>query len=142
MVVFPLPTYAAFSAIQCQAHEAWARFLGSSLEDRLRYTASDCFDTFPFPSDFETHAELERIGREYYEYRSALMIRNDQGLTKIYNRFHDCDQRSPDILRLRQLHADMDRAVLESYGWHDLAEGATSEFLLDYEDSKVDEEII
>jgi len=34
-------------------HEVWARFFASSLEDRLRYTPSDCFETFPFPVDFE-----------------------------------------------------------------------------------------
>jgi len=34
----------------------------------------------------------------------------------------------------------MDRAVLEAYGWHDLAETATCEFLLDYEDDE-DEEL-
>ena len=30
-------------------HEAWSRRLGSSLEDRLRYTSTTTFQTFPFP---------------------------------------------------------------------------------------------
>ncbi|MEO7594622.1 MAG: hypothetical protein ABI134_25635 [Byssovorax sp.] len=30
------------------------------------------------------------------------------------------DVRSPDILRLRDLHARMDRAVLDAYGWTDI----------------------
>ena len=30
----------------------------------------------------------------------------------------------------------MDRAVLEAYGWHDLAKTATCDFLLDYEETK------
>ena len=47
--VFPFQTHAAFCAIQSRPHEIWARFFGSSLEDRLRYTPSDCFETFPFP---------------------------------------------------------------------------------------------
>jgi len=34
--------------------------LRSSLEDRLRYTPSDCFETFPFPEDFETTRNLSR----------------------------------------------------------------------------------
>ena len=25
------------------------------MKDRLRYTPSDCFETFPFPEDFETN---------------------------------------------------------------------------------------
>lgn len=41
-------------------------------------------------------------------------------LTKTYNRFHNPEERSPDILRLRDLHAQMDRAVLDAYGWSDI----------------------
>jgi hypothetical protein len=68
------------------------------------------------------------------------MINNNEGLTKTYNRFHDPHERSPDILKLRELHAVMDRAALEAYGWSDLAEKATCEFLLDYEEDEDDEE--
>ena len=57
------------------------------------------------------------------------MVHNNEGLTKTYNRFHDPDERSPDILKLRELHAAMDRAVLDAYGWTDLK--PTCEFLLD-----------
>ena len=39
---------AAFCTLQSRPHEIWARFFGSSLEERLRYTPSDCFETFPF----------------------------------------------------------------------------------------------
>jgi hypothetical protein len=83
---------------------------------------------------------FEAVGREYYEFRAALMVRDNEGLTKTYNRFHDQHETSPDILNLRQLHATLDRAVLEAYGWHDLAQTASCEFLLDYEDDEDDED--
>ena len=89
---------------------------------------------FPFPPDFETNPALESAGQTYYDFRADLMVRNNEGLTKTYNRFHDPDERSAEILKLRELHAEMDRAVLEAYGWEDLAEKATCEFLLDYEE--------
>lgn len=38
-----------FGILQSRFHELWALRLGSSLEDRPRYTASTCFETFPFP---------------------------------------------------------------------------------------------
>jgi hypothetical protein len=98
-----------------------------------------CFDTFPFPEDFEANESLEAAGREYYEFRADLMVNNDEGLTKTYNRFHAPDERAPDILKLRELHAAMDHAVLEAYGWHDLAGTATCEFLLDYEEDEDDD---
>jgi hypothetical protein len=52
------------------------------------------------------------------------MISRNEGLTKTYNRFHDRSERSQDIRRLRELHVEMDRAVLNGYGWRDLAERA------------------
>ena len=57
------------------------------------------------------------------------MIEHDQGMTKTYNRFHDPEERSPGILRLRQMHATMDRASLVAYGWDDLAAQAEPIFL-------------
>src|SRR5262249_38521011 len=61
--------------------------------------------------------------------RSEFMIARDEGLTKTYNRFHDRSETADDIHRLRELHAAMDRAVLEAYGWHDLAQRAAPIFL-------------
>jgi hypothetical protein len=135
LVVFAFDTYAAFCALQSRPHEIWARFFGSTLEDRLRYTPSDCFETFPFPPKWESDSSLEAAGQAYYDFRAALMVRNDEGLTKTYNRFHDPCEHDLEIERLRELHADMDRAVLRAYGWDDIP--TECEFLLDYE---IDEE--
>ncbi len=90
------------------------------------------------PEKLEANPALELVGRDYYEFRADLMFRNNEGLTKTYNRFNDPDERSPDILKLRELHAAMDRAVLDAYGWTDLK--PTCEFLLDYED-EMDQEL-
>ena len=135
LVVFTIHTNAAFCALQSRPHDIWARFFGSSMKDDLRYTPSDCFETFPFPDGWQTDEVLEAAGEAYYEFRAALMIANDEGMTKTYNRFHDPEDRDPEIKRLRELHGAMDRAVLEAYGWGDIS--TACEFLLDYE---IDEE--
>lgn len=135
LVCFPFGTYAAFCVLQSRPHEMWARFFGSSLGDGPRYTPSDCFETFPFPEGWTTRPDLESVGQEYYEYRAALMVRNDEGMTATYNRFHNPLENDPDIVELRRLHSAMDRAVLDAYGWTDLP--TDCEFLLDYE---IDEE--
>lgn len=132
MVIFTLDAFAAITALQSRPHEVWARFFASSMKDDLRYTPSDCFETFPFPVKWETNAHLEEVGRTYYEYRAALMIQNNEGLTKTYNRFHDPEEQAPEIQKLRELHAAMDRTVLDAYGWKDIP--TTCEFLLDYEE--------
>ncbi len=135
LVVFPESAFVFLAILQSHPHEAWARFFSSTLEDRLRYAPSDCFETFPMPLDWEACADLEMAGEAYYDFRADLMVRNNEGLTKTYNRFHDPEEDSPDILTLRELHAAMDRAVLDAYGWPDIP--TDCEFLLDYE---VDEE--
>ena len=131
LIVFPNDTKAAFCAIQAQPHEIWSRFFGSTLGDGMRYTPSDCFENFPFPENWQIDPTLEAAGKTYYEFRADLMIRNDEGLTKTYNRFHDPEETHPDILKLRELHADMDRAVLDAYGWNDIS--TDCEFIADYE---------
>ena len=133
--VFAFEECAAVCTLQSRPHEIWARFFGSSLEDRLRYTPSDCFETFPLPNQWDTHPALEAAGQTYYDFRAQLMVKHDEGLTKTYNRFHDPDETNPGIQRLRELHAAMDRAVLDAYGWIDVP--TDCEFLLDYE---IDEE--
>jgi hypothetical protein len=122
-------TNSFFGALQSRPHEVWARFFASSMKDDLRYTPSDCFETFPFPEGFETDPVLEAAGRAYHDHRAALMIARDEGMTKTYNRFHNRDEQSEDIVRLRELHAAMDRAVLRAYGWDDLADRAEPIFL-------------
>ncbi len=38
-----------FGILHSRFHETWALRLGTSLEDRPRYTPTTCFETFPFP---------------------------------------------------------------------------------------------
>ena len=134
LIVVPVHSDAAFCTLQSRPHEIWARFFGSSMKDDLRYTPSDCFETYPFPWGWDKHPGLEAVGKAYYDFRAELMVGNDEGLTKTYNRFHDPDERDPRIEQLRDLHTDMDRAVLNAYGWGDIPTDCG--FFLDYEDDE------
>jgi len=133
-------SHASFGILQSRSHEIWARFFASTLEDRLRYTPSDCFRTFAFPANFETDAALDAAGEAYHAFRAELMVARNEGLTKTYNRFHARGENAADIARLRALHHEMDVAVLRAYaraassedearGWDDLAERAAPEFI-------------
>ena len=110
------------------------------MRDDLRYTPSTCFETFPFPfNPFGSQGTiLDALGRTYDEYRAGLMQRNDEGLTKTYNRFHDPNERSPDIQELRELHDQTDRAVLDAYGWSDLQ--PVCEFFHEFDEDDEEEE--
>ena len=39
-----------FGILHSRFHELWALRMGTSLEDRPRYTPTTCFETFPFPA--------------------------------------------------------------------------------------------
>jgi hypothetical protein len=142
LIVYALPTYSAFATMQSRIHETWARVFSSSFKDDLRYTPSDCFETFPFPDGFQTNPLQEEVGATYYEFRAKLMIRNNGGLTTTYNCFHDPASGDADILKLRQLHDAMDRAVLNAYDWGSI--NVICGFGLDYldfEDEDLPEDI-
>ena len=132
LTVLTVESYAAFASIQCRVHEVWSRFFMTTLEDRLVYTPTTCFENYPFLPDWQTSPTLEAAGQAYYDFRAALMVRNDEGLTTTYNRFHDPHERHADIKKLRELHAAMDRAVLDAYGWSDISSDCA--YLLDYEE--------
>lgn len=99
----------------------------------------------------EIQNSLENIGEAYHEHRRKLMLAMQLGLTKTYNLFHsnaitaqsinDKDKQVASlqkhlektantisfyeaiqgILKLRELHVQMDEAVLDAYGWNDIA---------------------
>lgn len=115
--VFSLKNWYEYAILQSTIHECWARQYSSSLETRLNYSPSDCFETFPFPT---STANLEEIGDRYYNHRQNIMQTRQEGLTKTYNRFHNPDETAADIQQLRELHIEMDNAVAAAYGWQDL----------------------
>lgn len=107
------------SAVHCE----WASKKSSTLEDRIRYTPSSAFDTFPWPQT--TNDQREQIGalaRELLAMRSALCAEHAIGLTVLYNRLDDgaFDQ-------LRSLHRKLDLAVIAAYGWQPALLADTSE---------------
>ena len=108
------------------------------MKDDPRYNVEDCFGTFPFPLKWESIVTLVNAGNECYEFRCELMLRSKEGLTKTYNRFHDPNEDSADIQRLRALHAAMDRAVLDAYGWRELQ--PVCEFFPEFDDEDEEDE--
>ncbi|MFZ4537569.1 type IIL restriction-modification enzyme MmeI, partial [Propionivibrio sp.] len=47
--------------LHSRLHELWALRLGTSLEDRPRYTPSTCFETFPFPAGLTPRDTLDGV---------------------------------------------------------------------------------
>jgi hypothetical protein len=106
---------------------------------------------FPQSLSLQQEQQLEIIGNAYHQHRKQLMLGMQLGLTKTYNLFHSnaitaqsindkdkqvaslqkhlekttntisFDEAIQGILKLRELHVQMDEAVLDAYGWNDIA---------------------
>ncbi len=116
-VVVAFDDYAHFAVLQSGLHDAWVREHTSYLGETPRYTPTDCFETFPFPKTLDN---LESVGERYYRTRAKLMIDRNEGLTKLYNSFHNKSESSAEFIELRQLQVFLDQAVCLSYGWEDI----------------------
>ena len=129
---FACSEYAFFAVMQSRPHEIWSDFFGSTMKDDPVYTPPKCFDTFPFPDGWRSDASLNDVGKTYYEFRAGFMVNNDAGLTETYNRFHNPRENDSAILKLRELHDEIDAAVSRAYGW--AGPRPQLDFIPDYED--------
>jgi hypothetical protein len=117
IAVFAYDDDGHFGVLSSGFHWWWAVTRASTLETRVRYTPTDCFETFVQPPITETITES---GRALDDHRTALMLDRQEGLTKTYNRVHNPDEHADDITRLREIHVALDYAVRDAYGWDDL----------------------
>jgi hypothetical protein len=115
--VFAYDDYGHFGLLSSGVHREWAIEHGSTMRVDPNYSTTDCFETFVQPELTDAIGEL---GGALHEHRSALMLDRQEGLTKTYNRVHDPDEDADDIVRLRQIHTQLDYAVRDAYGWSDL----------------------
>lgn len=104
------------SALMSVFHEAWARHNSSSLETRLNYSPSDCFETFPVSRSSVVAGRVTA----FVNLRSQILHDKWIGLTRLCNRYHNPKDNDGRLDRLRELQVGLDRAVAGAYGWDDL----------------------
>ena len=111
------------------------------MRNDLNYSASDCFETFPFP-EAAAFAALDLIGEQLDTERAAYMKQEGIGLTTTYNRLKDSTRPGEPLEKLRDLHEELDSQVLAAYGWSDIVVppycGATPQQLEAFEDEVLD----
>ncbi|MBW1604367.1 hypothetical protein JJV70_20115 [Streptomyces sp. JJ66] len=120
LVVFATDSYADQAVLSSSLHQTWAITYGSTLETRIRYTPSDVFDTYPRP---HPTTALTQAGHMLDTGRREIMLRRALGLTKLYNLVNDpaiTDSADPDVAHLREIHVELDQAVMAAYGWDDV----------------------
>ncbi|BCB28222.1 hypothetical protein SKTS_31080 [Sulfurimicrobium lacus] len=119
LVVFPSDDAAMLAILQSNVHLAFAWTMSSKMKSDLRYSTTDCVETFPFPME-NSLRDLRPVGESYSLARESITREAGVGLTKLYNRFHTDTERDPRIEGLRALQREMDATVAHAYGWDDL----------------------
>ncbi|MFF9186175.1 Eco57I restriction-modification methylase domain-containing protein [Streptomyces misionensis] len=120
LVVFASSDFQLLGVLSSSVHRTWATCWGSTRTGDPVYTPSDVFLTFPLPGP---SAALDEAGRTLDAQRREIMLRRSFGLTKLYTLVNDSelvDSADADIARLRQIHAELDQAVMAAYGWDDV----------------------
>ena len=95
-----------FALLTSKMHNLWVRAVGGSLETRIRYSATLCYNTFPFPKLIL--AEKEELGKLAQNILNVRDENFDMTLGEMYN-----PETMPD--ELREAHNQLDLAVERIY---------------------------
>ncbi|MCQ0002964.1 hypothetical protein LUX00_22100 [Streptomyces sudanensis] len=117
LALFASDDYAFLSLLSSAPHYWWAMDRGSTIKGDLRYTTTDVFETLVRP---QLSDRLRAAGVSLDSYRRELMLSRDMGLTATYNLVHNPDCNDEEIVELRCMHEEIDKATIEAYGWRDL----------------------
>jgi hypothetical protein len=109
--VFAFDDDFSIGVLSSSAHTEWARAQSSTLEDRIRYTPSTAFETFPWPSP-DSREPVASAARSVIERRTEICSSREIGLTQLYNELDDGAYRD-----LRAHHDALNEAVARAYGW-------------------------
>ena len=153
LVAFARDDDTSFGILQSRFHATWAHRLGTSLEDRPRYTSTTTFRTFPFPdgltpdipaADYATLTSATKVAdaaialvaaRDRWLNPTELCILTPEVISELPDRILPVNASAAETLRSRTLtklyntrgtpqgdwldtlHAALDNAVADAYGW-------------------------
>lgn len=140
-VVYAFDDFYRFAVLSSTMHEIWSWKNSSTMgANTLRYSPTDCFETFPFPdmANKQNVEQIEKLGNEYCIERKLLMSLLNIGLTKTYNLLHSQTATVAEIVKickveedvalnaltyisnLHRLQKTIDKTVMETYNWQDV----------------------
>lgn len=95
-----------FGVVTSRMHMIWVRNVGGKLEERLRYSASLCYNTFPFPDI--TQKQKEQINLHVFEVLEEREKHPEKTLAQLYD---------PDKMPkgLKEAHYQLDLAIERCY---------------------------
>ncbi len=115
ITVFATDRNVILALLSSSIHSGWARAHSSTLGTTLNYSPADIFETFPQPG---LTGRMDRAGEDLDRFRRGVMERRKEtapGLTAVYNLVHREAIHDDDIVRIREIHVEIDQAVREAY---------------------------
>jgi hypothetical protein len=131
LIAIASPDAFHLGVLSSRVHEAWALAAGAlmGVGNTPRYSKSRCFDPFPFPDatepqkarirDLAERLDAHRKGAQGRGvtitgmYNLLAKLRSGEAFTAKEREQHEAAQTEI----LRQLHDELDAAVIEAYGW-------------------------
>ena len=121
-VVVASEDYYILGILLSKVHRLWMEAQKSTLKADIAYTHKTCFETFPFPQPRKggsrtapTDNIIQQIRNktiQLHEYRTQQMEKKQWGITQLYNEyFHE------PASKLYQLHQELDKLVMQAYGF-------------------------
>ena len=136
LILFACDDSFILGILSSSVHVSWTLAMGSQLGPTPVYVKTTCFEPFPFPALEESPPKLRirDLGERLDAHRKRQQEQHpDLTLTGIYNVLEKLragealnarDRETHDkglISVLKQIHDDLDAAVLEAYGWTGIA---------------------
>lgn len=104
----------SFGIIQSNIHFEWWKAKCSTLKGDFRYTTNTVWDTFPWPQT-PTEAQIKKVAtaaKALHTQRSAALKQYKMSLRDLYRLLEQ-----PGENPIKDLHATLDKAVMEAYGF-------------------------
>ena len=134
LIVIALDDAYFLGVLSSEVHVLWALACGAQLGPTPVYPKTTCFDPFPFPDTIlEQKEKIRQLGERLDRHRKQVQAQHPEiTITGMYNLleklrkgedFTDKDREYNNkalVSTLKQIHDELDNAVLEAYGWEDL----------------------
>lgn len=114
LIVFSFEDLYSFGILQSSLHWKWFVEKCSTLEGRYRYTTDSVWDTFPWPQT-PTQKQVEKVAEaamKLHQQRTQVLREHNMSLRDLYRLLEQ-----PGKNTIKELHAALDKAVLQAYGF-------------------------
>lgn len=117
LIIFATCDLAHFAILQSSIHFIWADTYKTTMRTDFTYTPERQFQTFPFPVLTE---HMRTAGLKLIELRQRLCRESGGGFTELSKKADDPMCEHSGVLEFRACITQLDRTVVEAYGWQDL----------------------